>query len=410
MKEHQIDLSDPDTFNDGVPHDFFRELRSKNPVYWHEGDIYGGPGFWVISKYEDVKTISKNPKLFRSGAGIEIRSQAPEELAATPSMINMDPPEHSRFRKLASPAFLRRRIDAQESRTREIISQILDSVCERGECDFATEIATEVPLQAICSFLGVPHEDRWRIMDASNRLFASQDPDFQQSSAASRSATADMSKYIYQLALAALDSPEDNLATELLTSELDGQRLSVRQFSSLFTLLGVAGTETTRGMIVHGMLQLIEHPEARDLLIREPERIPLAVEEMLRYTPTFLYFRRTATEDTVIRDQPIRAGDKVTLWYASANRDEEIFEEPDRFLIDRHPNEHLAFGIGEHRCLGASLARLELRVTFEEILKRIPDVELNGPVLRLRTNLVDSIKSMPIRFTPSEPKGTSNGS
>jgi cholest-4-en-3-one 26-monooxygenase len=396
-----MDLSNPDSFEHGFPHDHFRRLRKEDPVHWHEGDIYGGPGYWVLSRYDDIKWVSKNPKLFVSGRGNLIEQRPDVELDVGRSMITMDPPAHPRYRKIVSQAFTPQRIRDLEAKTYAIVDDILDRVAGKGECDFVRDVAAELPLQIICEFLGVPQEDSHRIFEWSNALIGTEDPEYSGSEVQSRVAAIEMLQYAYQLGQKRLAEPKEDLITALLLTEVDGERLEMLEWGMFFVLLSIAGNETTRNLISHGLWLLIENPEARARLIAEPTLIPSAVEEMLRYRAPVMYFRRTAKQDTEVAGRKIREGDKLTLWYPSANRDESMFSEPDRFDIARHPNDHLAFGVGQHFCLGAHLARLEIRVMFERLLSRLPDMELAGPVRTLRSHFIDGIKSMPVEFTPA---------
>ena len=395
-----VDLSNPDSFENGFPHDHFRRLRAEDPVHWHEGDRFGGRGYWVLSRYDDIKYVSKNPRMFVSGEGNQIEDPLPGQLDVARSMIIMDPPDHPKNRKLVSEFFTPRQVGEKEVQVRETVRAILDNVAAKGECDFVTDVAAELPLQVICEFLGVAHEDRQIVFEQSNRLLGSEDPEYGNSRAHAAVAAIEIFKFAYKLLQARRQQPENDLVTHLVEAQNSGESLSDLDFGSFFLLLAVAGNETTRNLITHGMMLLIQNPKARERLIREPGRIPSAVEEMLRMIAPVMYFRRTATADTEIRGVRIRAGDKPTLWYPSANRDEEHFEDPDRFDIARDPNEHLGFGVGQHFCLGASLARLEIRVMFEELLRRLPDIEHNGPPRMLRSHFIDGVKSMPVRFTP----------
>ena len=406
-----VDVSNPDSFQNGFPHEFFKKLRREDPVWWHEGEYLPpdfpappGPGYWVVSKYEDVKAISKSPRLFASTPAILIQDPLEEELElAPPSMIGMDPPEHARFRKLVSAGFTPRGIAAQEKQHHAIVDAIIDRVATRGECDFVTDIAAELPLQVIAELLGVPQEDRHKVFEWSNRMLGGEDPEYALPLEESRQVFLDMFVYANGLAEERRDHPRNDLISAILHGKVDGDQLTIPEFDSFFMLLSLAGNETTRNLISHGMLLLIEHPEARERLIREPELIPSAVEEMLRFRPPVMYFRRTATEDTELCGKKIRKGEKVTLWYPSANRDEDVFPDADVFDITRSPNDHLAFGMGEHFCLGAHLARLELNVMFQHLLSRLPDIELTGNVEYLRSHFLDGVKHMPVRFTPQEP-------
>jgi len=395
-----LDLSDPRTFDRGFPHDLFRQLRREEPVAWHEGDVHGGPGYWIVSKYEDVKLVSKNPRLFSSVPGNQIEDLPQADLLGPPSMIGMDPPSHARYRKLVSSVFTPRAIRALEQHTHEIVREILDRVAHKGECDFVTDVAAELPLQVIAEFLGVPQADRHKLFHWSNRLIGTEDPEYGATREDGRAAAVEMFAYANELAERRKREGGDDLVATLLRAEVHGERLSVPEFDSFFLLLAIAGNETTRNLISHGMWLLCEHPEARERLLREPSLLPTAVEEMLRFRAPVMYFRRTALRDAELRGQRIRAGDKLTLWYPSANRDDDVFPDPDVFDVARTPNDHLAFGVGEHFCLGSHLARLEIRVMFEHLLRRLPDLELAGPVRCLHSHFIDGVKSMPVRFTP----------
>jgi cholest-4-en-3-one 26-monooxygenase len=401
MRLADVDLVNPDIWVKGVPHDAFRLLRREAPVFWQE--MPGHRGFWAITRYEDVVTVSKDAATFSSYKGGTILKDLPEEdLNNTRTiMLNMDPPQHSKYRKLVSQGFTPRMTARLEPRIRAATTEILDAVAERGECDFVRDIAAELPLIVIAELVGVPLEDRHKVFEWSNRLIGFDDPEFASSENDGKAAAMEMWMYANQLAEQRKKEPRDDLVSVLMTGEVDGEKLSEVEFDSFFLLLAVAGNETTRNLISGGMLALIEHPAERQKLLDDPSLIPSAVEEMLRWVSAVSQFRRTATRDTEIRGQKIREGDKVVVYYQSANRDEAVFKDPDTFDVTRSPNNHLAFGIGEHFCLGANLARLEIRVMFEELLRRMPDIELAGPVRRLRSNFINGVKEMPVRFTPS---------
>ena len=388
------DVSHPDAFTKGFPHDVFRELRRAAPVYWHEGDYQGGRGYWIISRYDTIKSISRQPLLFSSAAGTSVEERGTDFV----SMISMDPPDHRRYRALVSSGFTPRRISEQEPHHREIVKAILDGVIERGHCDFVVDVAAELPLRVIAELLGVPQSACHDIFDWSNRMIGSQDPEYVVSLEEATSAAQEMYVYANGLAEERLAEPQHDLMSAILHGEVDGSRLSIMEFDSFFLLLAVAGNETTRNLISHGMLLLLEHPEALAKLRADRGLVPGAVEEMLRFRPPVIYMRRTALEDTELEGQRIRKGDKLLLYYPSANRDEAVFPAPDVFDIERRDNHHLAFGVGEHFCIGTHLARLETRVMFEGILERMHDIELSGPVSYLRSNLIDGIKHMPIKF------------
>jgi cholest-4-en-3-one 26-monooxygenase len=408
MQVGDVDLSSPDSFNDGFPHEYFRFLRRECPVAWHEESQVGlqgtvaGPGFWAITRYEDVKHISRNPRLFSSWAGAtNIHDLPGEGLARVRAiMLNMDPPQHVKYRRLVQKGFTPRLVAKQEAHIRELARRIVDRVARRGECEFVSEVAAELPMQVICEMVGVPEEHRQRIFELSNLLIGFDDPEYRATPEQGERASLEMFVYASQLAAAKRAQPADDLASALIQGEVDGERLSELDYNSFFLLLAVAGNETTRNMTTHGIRLLMEHPEERQKVVDDLSLVPSATEEILRYNPPVMYFRRTATRDTEIRGQKIREGEKVVMYYPSVNRDEDVFPDPDRFDVARSPNDHLAFGIGEHYCLGANLARLELQIIFEELLRRIPDMEPAGPLRLLRSNFIDGVKEMRVRFTP----------
>ncbi len=401
MRLEDVDLCNLDVWEQRVPHEMFAVLRREAPVFWHK-EPKGGPGFWAITKHADVVHVSKQPKIFSSWrGGTNIFDLPQPELDQTRLMlVNMDPPQHTKYRRLVSQGFTPRQVARLEPHIRELASQIIDRVAPKGECDFVTEVAAELPLLVIAELMGVPVEDRRLIFDLSNRLIGFDDPEFQTSMEDGKQAAAEMWAYAQELAERRRQEPHNDLVSQLLNAEVDGERLTEMEFNFFFLLLAVAGNETTRNLISGGMLALFEHPDQKEKLLAHPELLPTAVEEMLRWISPVICFRRTATQDTELRGQKIREGDKVVMFYISANRDEEVFERADQFDITRSPNEHLAFGIGEHYCLGSNLARLEIRIMFEEILRRLPDIELAGQPRRLRSNFISGIKSMPVRFTP----------
>ncbi len=395
------DIYDPEIYVAGVPHDAFRVLRAEQPVSFHpEPD--GGPGFWAITKYSDVVNISKDPGTFSSyRGGTNIPDYPPDSLDVIRMlMVNMDPPQHTKFRRLTSTGFTPRMIARMEDSIRRATRQIIDEVITLGRCDFVTKIAAELPLQVIADIMGVPQEDRHRVFDWSNRLIGFDDPEFQTSLDDAKEAAAEIWGYANELAEGRKGQEGKDLVTVLINAEVDGEQLTEMEFDGFFLLLAVAGNETTRNLISGGMLALIENPDARARLRADPTLLPSAVEEMLRWVTPVIHFRRTATRDVEIRGQQVKEGDKVVLYYTSANRDEEVFANANVFDVGRTPNEHLAFGIGQHSCLGLNLARLEIRVIFEEILARMPDLELDGKVRRLRSNFINGVKELPVRFTP----------
>ena len=402
MRIAEVELHNPDVYVRGVPHDAFRVLRQEAPIYFQkEAGDRRGRGYWALTKHEDVIAVSKDPARFSSHrGGTNIEDYEEEDLSAIQMMmVNMDPPQHNQFRRLASTGFTPRMVARMEPHIRAVTNGILDKVASKGTADFVTSIAAELPLQVIAEMMGVPHEERHKLFDWSNRLIGFDDPEFQTSLADGKIAAMEVWMYASSLAEARRGVKGEDLVSVLINAEIEGQQLSEAEFDAFFLLLAVAGNETTRNLISGGMLALIENPEQRKRLIDDPSLIPSAVEEMLRWVTPVMYFRRTATKDTEIRGQKIKEGDKVVMYYSSANRDEDVFPNGDKFDVGRTPNEHLAFGTGQHFCLGANLARLEIRVMFEELLRRLPDIELAGPVRRLRSNFINGYKEIPVRFT-----------
>jgi cholest-4-en-3-one 26-monooxygenase len=393
------DVYDPDVYaRGGVPHETFARLRAEDPVYWQAEP--GGPGFWAITKYRDLQAVSLDQKTFASWTrGISLRELTEEEAEAFMlQLINMPPGQHMKYRRLVNTGFTPKLLRNVEGHTREMVTAIIDAVAARGRADFVTEIAAELPLQVIAEMTGVPLADRHKVFDWTNQMIGFDDPEYREHG---KIASAELFMYAHELATERLAHPRNDLASVLMHAVVDGQRLTVAEFNAFFLLLLVAGNETTRNLISGGMLALIEHPEERARLMADRALLPTAVEEMLRWVSPVNYMRRTATRDVTLRGKTIRAGDKLALFYASANRDEEIFPDARRFDVGRAPNEHLAFGFGPHFCLGAHLARLEIRIMFEELLRRLPDIALDGPVERLRSNFINGIKRMPVRFTPA---------
>ncbi len=394
-----FDIFNPDIYVEGIPYEVYRRMRAEAPVYrHHEPD---GRGYWAVMKYEDVVSISRDPGTYSSARGATfIKDHGPDELSAMQMMmLNMDPPQHIRFRNLVKHAFIPKQVTSLEPRIRRAVRTIVDGVAQKGRCDFVSEIACRLPLEVIAEMIGVPEEDRDRVYEWSNKMVGFDDPEYQTSMADGQAAAMQMWQYAGELGQARFEKPGDDLISMLMSGVADGG-LSPFEFASFFMLLFVAGNETTRNLISGGMLTLIEHPDERARLIADPSLMPSAVEEMLRWISPLIYFRRTATRDVELRGQKIRENDKVVMYYPSANRDESVFKNPDVFDVARSPNDHLAFGVGQHWCLGANLARLEIRIMFDELLRRMPELELDGPVRRLRSNFLNAIKSMPVKYRP----------
>ncbi len=394
-----VDLSDPDTFVEGIPLAAFQRLRTEAPVYWQPEKA--GRGFWCVTRYADLMAVSKDPITFSSArGGTNIFDVSEEDMSMLRLlMLNMDPPKHNKFRRLVSTGFTARMVTQLEPHVREICRDLIDDVVQRASFDFVTEIAAELPLLVIAELLGVPAADRHKVFEWSNSLVGFDDPEYHTSMETGKIASAQMWAYANQLANERREHPLGDLVSVLMEAEVDGDRLSEMEFDSFFLLLAVAGNETTRNLISGGMRALIEHPDERARVLADPSLLPSTIEELLRWVSPLIHFRRTATRDVEMHGQTIREGDKVVIFYPSANNDERVFVNPQTFDVSRSPNEHLAFGIGEHFCLGANLARLEIRLIFEEMLRRLPDLELAGPVRRLRSNFINGIKAMPVRRT-----------
>jgi cholest-4-en-3-one 26-monooxygenase len=365
----------------------------------------GDAGVWAITRYKDVFDVSLDQKTFSSQrAGAILRTMQPDEYEVQKTLlINLDPPVHTKHRRLVSLGFSGKVIRNLEHHVREITTEIIDDIAPLGTCDFVDRVSAELPLQVIVEMVGVPKADRRKVLDWTNTMIAFDDPEYGAASPlAGQMAAAELFMYANELAEDREKNPRrEDLVSILMQAEVEGERLSRADFSAFFMLLLVAGNETTRNLISGGMLALIEHPEQRARLMADRALLPSAIEEMLRWVSPVNVFRRTATRDTEVGGQAIREGDKLALFYASANRDESQFQNPDTFDIARTPNDHLAFGIGPHFCLGANLARLEIRVMFEELLRRLPDLELAGRPERLRSYFINGIKRMPVRFTAS---------
>ncbi|MCG8588871.1 MAG: cytochrome P450 [Proteobacteria bacterium] len=390
----------------------FQTLRRERPVSFHEepdasdvSPLPRGPGFWSLVKHEDILHASRNPELFCSGKGSNIGDMPQPFLEFFGSMINMDDPRHSRLRRIVSRGFTPRMIARAEEDVRRSAAHIVDSVIEKGECDFVTEIAARLPLQIICDMMGIPESQYDFIFEKSNVILGAGDPEYVSDRAqivpALLGAGQELSQLAQDLGRHRREKPTDDLTSALVNAELDGEKLDDQELGSFFVLLAVAGNETTRNAISHGMKALCDHPAERAAWQADFHGLAAtAVDEIIRWATPVIHFRRTATEDTEIRGQRIRAGEKVVLWYNSGNRDEEAFEDPQRFDVRRTPNEHVAFGgPGPHYCMGAHLARREITLMFEELFRRIPDIEVVGEADYLQSFFINGIKHLNVRFT-----------
>jgi len=393
------------TWGKGVPHDQFDRLRAEAPVFFHpEPD---GPGFWAVTKHADVRSVSHDSATFSSEVGgTFIPNQDEEALVQLRlTILNMDPPKHNRYRRLVSKGFTPRMITNLVEEIERRAAVVIDGVCEKGEVEFVEEIAAQVPVQMICEMIGLEPEVWPRIFELSNHLIGSRDdPDYQELEGGPLAAAMEVYMLCDAVAADRRVNPRDDIMTALVQAEIDGERLDDAELNLFFITLIVAGNETTRNLINHSMLALIDHPAEAQRLRDDPSLWDAGVDEMLRYGSSIHNFRRTATRDTELRGVPIAEGDKVVLYYASANRDEDVFVDPHRFDVGRTPNDHVTFGGGGvHFCLGASLARAEIRATMRQLVERLPDLELAGEPRRLHSDFVNGIKTMPVRFTPTAP-------
>ncbi len=403
MTLEDVNLADSGNFVAAVPHEMFEVLRRDAPVWFHPGTDEV-EGFWCIVKHADLVELSRDYGHASSAlGGITLHDASTEDLELQRQMmLMMDPPNHTKLRLLVNKGFTPRMIGRLDEHIRDIAKAIVDEVAARGECDFVTEVAAQLPLRVIVEMMGVPDADRPKIFEWTNRLIGSEDPEYNVSRDEAIGAATEMFMYSTELAAEKRANPGDDIISTLLQAEVEGNRLTDTEFNLFFQLLAVAGNETTRNLISNGMHFLFEHPDQWAKLVADRSLLPGAIDEMLRYASPVMYMRRTAPEDFELRGQTIRAGDKMALWYISANRDEEKFDDPNLFDITRSPNEYVAFGGGgPHFCLGANLAKLEIRVMFEELLTRLPDIELAGDIQRLRSNFINGIKHMPVKFTPA---------
>ena len=393
------------TWGRGVPHDQFDRLRAEAPVFWHPEPT--DTGFWAITKHADVRTVSHDHHTFSAERGGTFIPTADEEALAQLrlTILNMDPPKHNRYRRLVSSGFTPRMIGKLVAEIERRAAVVVDEVCEKGEVEFVEEIAAQVPVQMICEMIGLEPEVWPRIFELSNHLIGSRDdPEYQELPGGPQAAAIEVYMLCDAVAADRRANPRDDIMTALVQAEIDGERLDDAELNLFFITLIVAGNETTRNLINHSMLALIEHPDQAQRLRDDPSLWDTAVEEMLRWGSSIHNFRRTATRDTALRGVPIAAGDKVVMYYAAANRDEEVFADPHRFDVGRTPNDHVTFGGGGvHFCLGASLARAEIRATMRQLVERLPDLELAGTPNRLHSDFVNGIKTMPVRFTPTAP-------
>ncbi len=394
-----INLIDPEYFaQHGHPWDQYAWLRANAPVFWH--DEPDGPGFWAITKYDDIRAISRTPKIFSSyETGVMLPDPDPMGLYAQRlMMLNMDPPQHDRFKLLVSRGFTPKNAPLLRPRIEEIAREILDAAMHKGSCDFVSEIAGRLPSGLIAELMGMPREDGERLYDLTEIMHTNDDavapPEVKMA------AVGEMLAYGQSVAAIKRLTPGDDLATILVNAEVDGDRLTDEEFQWFFLLLVNAGGDTTRNLLAAGLQLLFDHPDQRAKLMSNLDgHLATAIEEMLRFSSPVSHFKRTVMEDTNIRGQVIKAGERVVLFYGSANRDEDVFENPDTFDITRDPNPHVAYGAGgPHLCLGMHVARVEVAVMFKELLTRLPNVEANGYFERMHSSFIAGIHSMPVKY------------
>ena len=402
------DITSHDTYTNGVPHATFSRLRAEDPVHWTEEK--DGSGFWSILRYDDAIAVSRDVETFTSAAGIRLEEMDEEETEARRTMMELDPPHHTRYRRLVSKGFTRRRVESYEAQIRELAVEVIEAALENSEFDFVSQIAEQLPMRMLGRMLGTSDDDGHKLVAWGDALLGNTDPDFTDypvdlvdteefRMVPFRSPA---SLQIFQFAQEQADQrrgcPSEDVISQLLAPTTDGTTLTDHEFNNFFTLLVAAGNDTTRYTMTHGLRTMMDHPQLWYGWKADPSLTLSATEEILRTSSVTMHFRRTATADVELRGKQIKAGDKVAIWYNSANHDADRFENPFRFDLDRPDNLHMAFGRnGPHLCLGAWLARMEVRLVFEELMKRVDRLEPNGDVQYLRSNFIAGIKSLPVK-------------
>ena len=393
-----------ETFIDGQPFDLFKRLRQEAPIYWHEESLDFEPGFWALTKHEDIVKVSKDPMTFSSAVGGHLMSMGdpavvdPAAVAAiVGNMIGMDPPDHQIYRKMVAPSFTPKAIKALEVDMRAKIRELLENVEDKGEFNFVTEISEQLPLWVLCEMMGIPESERPKIRDLVNNLT---DASIQQDPNNSFQIWVNYME-LFKMGRDMIEerrrNPTDDLMSVVANTKVEGGELPPELLDGFFLLMVIAGNETTRNTLTGGLMALTENPEEREKLLKDPSLISNATDEMLRWVTSVIYFRRTATKDTNIRGQDIKAGDKVVMWYGSANRDEDVFTDGDLFKVDRvNAKKHLAFGAGEHLCLGNRLGHMQIRILFEEILSRYPNIHSTSDPVRIPSNFLAGISELKV--------------
>jgi cytochrome P450 len=390
----------------------FAALRRAKPISFHAEfepppglPLPRGPGYWALTRHADILAVSRAPELYCSGRGTNIPDLPEAFNEFFGSMINMDEPRHGRLRRIVSRGFTPRQLARLEADVQRRARQTVDRVIDRGACDFVAEIAAPLPLEIICDLMGIPDSQTKFVFEQTNVILGLGDPEYVSEPSkiipAALGAGKALADLMGELAARAPDRRRQDLTSALLDASIDGETLTQQELASFFVLLVVAGNETTRNAISHGMKALCDHPDERRRWAEDFEGVAgTAVEEIVRWSSPVMHFRRTVTRDTVLSGQPLRAGEKVVMWYGSGNRDEAVFADPFRFDVLREPNEHVGFGgPGPHHCLGANLARREIRTIFRELFQRLPDLEITGPPELLRSNFIHGIKRMPCAWS-----------
>ncbi|MEE9414927.1 MAG: cytochrome P450 [Acidimicrobiales bacterium] len=404
------DISSHDTYVDGVPHATFERLRRDDPVSWHEEA--DGSGFWAVTSYQNCLTVSHEVETFTSSLGIRLEEMDPDQLVARRTLMETDPPDHTRLRRLLSRGFTRRTVETFEDGIRLLAASVLDEAVPKGEFDFVHDVAERLPMRMLGQLMGTPDSDGDMLVEWGDAMLGNSDPEYTEHVIDQadteeyrmlpfRSPTAlKVFQYAEELANDRRANPSDDIVTKLLAPTTDGEPLTDMEFKNFVTLLIAAGNDTTRYSIAHGLWVMARHPELWARWKNDPDLTDSAVEEIFRTGSVTMHFRRTATRDTELGGRQIKAGDKVLMWYISADHDDADFADPYRFDLARTPNDHMSFGRnGPHFCLGAWLARMELRVVFQELMKRVDHIELTDPVVRLRSNFMSGIKHMPVRVS-----------
>ena len=400
MDARDIDLVSPAAFSRGHPWQQYAWLRSHAPVFRH---LYAdGEDFWALTKYEDIRMVSRQPRLFSSYAKGTMVGD-PDEMgliASRQMMLNMDPPQHDRFKLLVSRGFTPKNAELLRDRIEELAREIVDDVVDRGECDLVSDVAGRLPSGLIAELMGIPRADGEHLYELTELMHTNDDAVAPPERRAA--AMIEMLNYADEVSRAKREKPGDDIASTLVQADIDGDRLTDAELNWFFLLLVNAGGDTTRNLVAAGVQLLFENPDERARLQADLDTLlPTAVDEMLRCTSPVAHFRRTAMEDTVIRDQPIAAGDKIMVFYGSGNRDEEVFADPDRFDVGRNPNPHMAFGGGgPHLCLGMHVARIEIAALLRELLTRCPDLSPTGEPERMASSFIAGVRHMPVKFTP----------